>query len=185
MSKARGAPARASKVKFRVLTAADAAAFRAVRLLALQESPTAFRATFAAEREHSLRHVAERLAGSPDSWVLGAFAKVGLIGTIGFTRERGEKSQHKGLIWGMYVHPDWRGQGIGGALLDKALSLADQSPGLRRINLAVVTSNTAALRLYQSRSFVRYGEEPDALFANGVYHAQYHLSKDLSLRCGS
>ena len=65
----------------------------------------------------------ERLATSSESMVLGAFAPE-LVGTVGLYREFKRKTAHKAHIWGMYVMPSRRGQGIGrrlfAALIDAA-----------------------------------------------------------------
>jgi len=44
---------------------------------------------------------------------VGSFKDGLLIGMIGFVREQRNKLRHKGNIWGMYVVPEARGEGIG------------------------------------------------------------------------
>lgn len=51
---------------------------------------------------------------------------------------------------------DW-GRGVGGRLLDVALTWARQSPMLRRMGLQVYTDNARALGLYRSRGFAVEG----------------------------
>lgn len=53
----------------------------------------------------------------------------------------------------MAVHDAWHGRGIGGALLDAALDLADNWLNLSRLELQVFTDNEPALRLYRGRGF--------------------------------
>ena len=68
---------------------------------------------------------------------------------------------HRGVLWGMYVSPTHRGQGIGrkliGAVIDHARGRVEQ------IHLHVVTTNAPAYDLYRSMGFVTYGVEPRAL----------------------
>jgi ribosomal protein S18 acetylase RimI-like enzyme len=111
--------------------------------------------------------------------VIGAFEKEDLVGVLGFVRDSSEKSRHKGFIWGMYVVPLFRGRGIGRSLVEEALSRISVLPGLRRVRLSVVASNQVALRLYESFGFVRYGEEDEALCVDGVFHAEFHMVRQI------
>jgi ribosomal protein S18 acetylase RimI-like enzyme len=162
-------------ITLRQLAKEDAVSFRRVRLLGLEESPTAFGASYGQEAKMSLADFAGRLDGAPDRWVIGAFEGPELVGVIGFVRDGGDKSRHKGFIWGMYVIHTSRGRGVGRALLEEALRRIDALPGLRSVRLAVVASNDVALRLYEKLDFVRYGEEHEALCVDGVFHAEYHM----------
>jgi len=42
--------------------------------------------------------------------VVGALDEVRLLGVGGFARFAGDKLDHKGLVWGMYVRPEARGR---------------------------------------------------------------------------
>ena len=111
----------------------------------------------------------QRNAESPNSFTLGAFQQGELIGMVGFRRKDGEKEQHRGHIWGMYVRSDVQGKGIGKALLSKAIELADSMTGLEQIELCVVTRNMQARGLYASLGFASCGIDPRALLVDGVY----------------
>lgn len=83
------------------------------------------------------------------------------IGTTGFYVLGGPKVSHRGVIWGMYVSPEHRRQGIGRKLIG---SVIDHARGrVEQIHLYVVTTNIAAYDLYRSMGFVAYGVEPRAL----------------------
>ena len=58
---------------------------------------------------------------------------------------------------GLCVADTHQGRGLGSALLDRALAAARER-GLVRVHLTVVQDNSIALRLYESRGFVRCGE---------------------------
>ena len=62
----------------------------------------------------------------------------------------------QGEIANICTAPSARGQGIGGRLLDDALSAADAG-GLIEVYLEVRTSNSAARALYAGRGFVMVG----------------------------
>ena len=162
-------------ITLRQLAKEDAVSYRRVRLLGLQESANAFSASYAQEEKMSLDDFARRLEPTPVHWVVGAFEDAELVGVIGFMRDGGDNLRHKGFIWGVYVIPTSRGRGVGRALFEEALRRIDALPGLRRVRLAVATSNEEAIRLYEKLGFIRYGEEHEALCVDGVFHSQYHL----------
>jgi len=146
----------------RVITEADVDAFRALRLRALAEEPEAFGASAEEFAATSLPDVAKRLQRTDDAFVLGAFLP-DLVGMVGLVREHGQKRAHKAFIWGMYVAPEARGQGIGRSLMTEALARAARLPGLEQLHLDVVSTNAAAIALYCSLGFTSYGTEPHAL----------------------
>jgi ribosomal protein S18 acetylase RimI-like enzyme len=105
----------------------------------------------------------------------GAFSDSNqLMGTIGFLREQHLKRAHIGSVWGMYVLPEFRGQGIGAALLDEALAHARLLQGLRQVTLTVTAGNLPAIGLYKSRGFERFGLQRDALYVDGRLYDEEH-----------
>jgi RimJ/RimL family protein N-acetyltransferase len=159
----------------RRLTPADAAAFQEVRLAALQESPTAFGSSYEEEREFSQAMIEDRLAVRPDRGSFGAFERAELVGLIALERERPRKLNHKALIWGMYVVPKARGNGIGRALLLSALELARSVPGIRQLNLCVNANNSTAIDPYKSVGFEVFGHERGAMLVEGELHDELHM----------
>jgi RimJ/RimL family protein N-acetyltransferase len=57
---------------------------------------------------------------------------------------------------GMMVAPDWRGRGVGSALLEAAMHWARER-GLHKLSLSVFPHNAAALALYRKFGFVEEG----------------------------
>jgi ribosomal protein S18 acetylase RimI-like enzyme len=78
----------------------------------------------------------------------------------------------------MYVQPEYRGQGIGRALLDTVISRA-RTLSVRQVNLSVVYANKAAVRLYESSGFERYGLERDAFKIGDEFHDVAYLALQL------
>ena len=79
----------------------------------------------------------------------------------GLSRFVGEKLDHKGLIWGMYVHPDLRGTGAADAIMN---ALVDAAQGVvRQLQLTLAADNAGAQRFYERHLFKAYAIEPDAL----------------------
>jgi len=145
-------------IEIRRLTPADAEDCRTIRLKALRTAPEAFGSVLAVEEGRTLAEVAERLESSA---VFGAYAGSRIVGMVGFKQETGPKDRHKGLVWGFYVEPEARGQGVGAALME---ALVAHARGLvEQLTLAVVTDNAAAIALYRRLGFETYGVEPRAL----------------------
>ena len=152
----------------RVLGAADAAAFQALRLAGLQECPAAFASSFEEESGRELPAVAERLAPQGDRAVFGAFDGGELVGLVGLMREGHRKLAHKAFIWGMYVAPAARQRGIGRRLVGAALSFAESQLRVRQVTLGVNAANPAAIALYERMGFKAFGREPCFMLVDGV-----------------
>ncbi|MBW5437728.1 GNAT family N-acetyltransferase [Bradyrhizobium canariense] len=149
----------------RLLTPADAALYRPVRLEALASNPEAFTSTLEREQDKPLAWFEERLAISD---VFGAFIAGELVGTAGFPREDGAKTAHKGVLWGMYVRSRARKSGTGRLLVNAVAAHAAKR--VEQLHLVVVSDNEAALRLYVAAGFVEYGRGMKALKYNGRYY---------------
>jgi ribosomal protein S18 acetylase RimI-like enzyme len=67
-----------------------------------------------------------------------------------------EASQHGFGDLGMLVGPDWRGCGVGSALIQAAISQA-RGQGLHKLCLEVFAHNTAAIALYRKSGFTEEG----------------------------
>ena len=148
----------------RLLTAADAALYRAIRLEALAAHPEAFASTFAREQEKPLAWFEERLTHSN---VFGAFIDGEIVGVAGFRRQDGPQTMHKGDLWGMYVRHQAGRAGVGRGLVD--VVIAHAAKRVEKLQLSVMSKNEAALRLYKAAGFVEYGREVKALKQNGRY----------------
>jgi len=164
-------------MEIRVLNAADAADFQSLRLEALRQCPTAFTSSYEEERDIPLAQVAQRLAPTPNGVVLGAFEEGLLIGMTGIYRERGRKLAHKGVVWGVYVAQAFRKHGVGRRLIVEALHQAAAMPGLRQVNVGANTANPAAVGLYQSLGFEKFGLERGSMSVDGVLYDEFQMSR--------
>jgi putative acetyltransferase len=96
-----------------------------------------------------------------------------VIGNIGLHIATAPRRRDVGSF-GMSVHDDFQGRGVGTALMRAMLELADNWLGLRRIEMEVYTDNAPAIHLYEKFGFViegtgrqwarREGELVDAYF---------------------
>jgi putative acetyltransferase len=80
-----------------------------------------------------------------------AVARGQLVGVIHV-----EASRHGFGEIGMLVHRDWRGRGVGSALVQAAIDRA-RDRGLHKLCLEVFAHNTAAIGLYRKFGFVVEG----------------------------
>jgi ribosomal protein S18 acetylase RimI-like enzyme len=155
----------------RVLTAADAAAFAKLRLYGLRESPAAFGSAYEQARKISVEEHAKRLGAPRQQGVtIGAFCEGDLVGLGGLGREASLKQRHKAWLWGMYVHPKYRGLGIGAVLIEKLMEEARAMKGLLIVKLGVTSTTAPAIKLYKSVGFQWYGSEPKAIRVSGRFY---------------
>lgn len=78
-----------------------------------------------------------------------------VVGWADITPDGIAECRHRGTL-GMGLRAGHRGKGLGGQLLDACLAHAPRC-GIEQVELAVYTTNTAAIGLYRSRGFTEYG----------------------------
>jgi ribosomal protein S18 acetylase RimI-like enzyme len=166
-------------VSIRLLTPADSALFREIRLEGLSRDPDAFSSTFGDENGRELSFFEERLANSA---VFAAFRDAEVLGVAGFFVQHGPKHRHKGTLWGMYVRPQARGAGIGARLVEAVIEHARAHAEL--IQLTVISKNLGARRLYERFGFEEYGLEKRAAKYRGRYHDDVLMARMLVLPDG-
>ncbi|HXW00638.1 MAG TPA: GNAT family N-acetyltransferase [Anaerolineae bacterium] len=86
------------------------------------------------------------------------------------------RRRHVGQI-GMAVCDDWQGQGVGTALLQAAVDLADKWLNLTRLELEVYIDNTPAIRLYEKFGFTIEGTMVQFAFRDGQYVDTYMMAR--------
>jgi len=160
----------------RRLTVSDDARYRTLRLEALHSHPEAFGTSWEEEASKPLAWFAERLAGNA---VFGGWRGDSiLVGVAGLHVPDAAKSRHKGLLWGMFVRPEARGTGLAASLLARVIEHAAGT--VEEVLLTVVTSNTAAVRLYARAGFREYGLERRALKVKGRYYDELLMALSLT-----
>lgn len=152
----------------RRLTPEDAQAFRALRLEALATSPEAFGSSYEEEVGLPLETIRSRLSGSGPNAVFGAFAGEELVGLAGFAAYERLKASHKGVLWGVYVRPAQRDQGLGRQLVQRVIDQASRHVIV--LEAAVGTTNESARRTYHALGFKPYGIERKAIRVAGVFY---------------
>ncbi|WAH39296.1 GNAT family N-acetyltransferase [Alicyclobacillus dauci] len=99
-----------------------------------------------------------------------------LVGIVTFIRHEHQKLRHKSMLVGMYMTPSSRGQGIGKKLVLEGIRRAQDEWKVEQILLSVVSTNDAALRLYESVGFQTFGVERRALKVGETYLDELHMA---------
>jgi RimJ/RimL family protein N-acetyltransferase len=164
----------------RILQPEDAAAYFELRRNALTDAPLAFASSSEDDICSSVEAVGEQIRAGRGNVILGAFHPH-LVGAVGVYRDRHRKAAHKAHVWGMYVAPGHRRQGIATELIQAALRDVTTLPGVSRVHLSVSSHAPQALRLYERAGFQVWGTEQDAIRHDGRSAVEYHMA----LRLGS
>jgi ribosomal protein S18 acetylase RimI-like enzyme len=147
-------------MQIRKLTAADAAAFRELRVEMCAAHPEAFGQTPEEVAEMAEEKFIEWMTPSdvfPEKFVLGAFEGDRMLGSAAFRRDNAIKESHRGWIWSVYTRPEARGQGLGRQLMTQLIEETRKMEGMEILTLVVALPQTAARTLYTSLGFFTTG----------------------------
>jgi GNAT superfamily N-acetyltransferase len=169
------------------LLPSHAGEYRTLMLEAYAAHPDAFTSSVAERAALPLAWWEARLSAEAlaKEVVLGAFQDGELAGVVGLSFESREKVRHKATLFGMYVRPRWRGQGIGRELVQAALKYARDRPAVLVVQLTVTEGNSPAVTLYESCGFVRFGVEPLAVAAGSGYVSKAHMWRRVDAEQGA
>lgn len=144
-------------LSIQAIAAHDWPRYRAIRLRALQDSPSAFGSSWAQEvawPDEVWQTRTQTSATSPSSqgfFALQGDAVCGLVWCM--LAEADPQTAH---IYSMWVDPAARRHGAGQALLRQCISWA-KGAGASQLRPAVTTGNSAVTRLYASQGFQPLG----------------------------
>jgi len=82
-----------------------------------------------------------------DTPILGAWVDEKLAGLIGVNRDLRPSVRHKSTLWGMYVTPAHRRQGIGHSLLNEVVQVLKEEPDLRKCLKSQWVANLRSISL--------------------------------------
>jgi RimJ/RimL family protein N-acetyltransferase len=108
-----------------------------------------------------------------NSLLLVAVHKGHLVGNIDVTGSTRRASRHTGVI-GMGLLKEWRGNGLGTALLRSVVQWARHNPVLEKLWLQVYGANASGITIYRKAGFVECGVQkdffktPDGHYADNV-----------------
>lgn len=162
-------------ITIRTLVEADTQACVNIRREMLADAPWAFSASVETDVGVDPDAVRARLR-NPAHATVGAFDQAGsLLGVAGLRREERAKMAHRAGVWGVYVTPAARGQGLARRILEHAIEIARSWPGVVCVGLSCSEKSIAARKTYESLGFVVWGREPAALQIDASFHDEFHL----------
>lgn len=92
-----------------------------------------------------------------------------VVGQLDFSNGHRRRISHTGEF-GMGVHKDFRGLGVGNFLLKSLIDWAKSNPKIEKINLCVHQTNERAIAAYKKHGFQVEGTRTkDLKYPNGVY----------------
>ncbi len=120
--------------------------------------------------------VRERLENLPDNiHMLAAVVKDRVVGQLGLHLESGRRAHVAHM--GMMVHAEYQGRGIGSALMEAAVDLAENWLNISRIELECYVDNVAGRALYEKFGFALEGTLRDYAFRAGRYVDAYLMAR--------
>ena len=137
-----------SKIMIRQLNANDVDDFRTIRLSALKNSPEMFGSSYAVEATKPLNVFAEVISKYT---IFAAYSQQKIIGVLILDLENDSKNKPQAQLYGFFVEPAFRGQGIATQLLQAVIQYGQQY--VIHIMLSVLANNIAAINLYQKLGF--------------------------------
>lgn len=107
------------------------------------------------------------------------FVNKELIGVCGVSL-KGNVEKHVSVL-GISLLKDFRGQGIGKALIEHTIKEAKKNiKGIKIITLEVFSKNQVAINLYKQIGFVEYGRLPSGIQLDHEYMDQILMYKDFN-----
>lgn len=159
----------------RLLKAGDWRIWRELRLEGLKGELEAFGGSYEEEVKWEDKKFEENLV---ENDVFGAFDGEGLVGCVGFFGWKLVKTRHGGVVWGLYVKPEYRGKGVGSALMEAVIEHGRQR--VMQLTLYCTTNRAEAKKLYEKHGFRVYGVEPRALKIGNQFFDSYCMFLGLS-----
>jgi L-phenylalanine/L-methionine N-acetyltransferase len=99
-----------------------------------------------------------------------------IVGSIAVYMQTAPRRRHVASL-SIAVRDDFQGQGVGSALMQAMLNLADNWLNIVRLELVTWTDNEAALALYKKAGFVIEGTHRCYVFRDGQYVDAYALGR--------
>ena len=100
-----------------------------------------------------------------------------VVGVISLHQQSTSPRRRHAAQIGMGVHDDWQGKGVGTALMEATIELADRWLNLTRLELAVFTDNAAAIGLYKKFGFKIEGTYEHYAFRDGAFTDAYAMAR--------
>jgi ribosomal protein S18 acetylase RimI-like enzyme len=158
--------------EIRKLTPARWRDYRALRLEALKGEPEAFGSSYEEEIKLAYKDWRNRLRN-----VMFAFYEDKPVGMIAVVFNKRYKTKHIANIYSFYVSKGYRGNGLGGLLMGRALSTVKKHGGIAKVTLSVNTKQTPAINLYKKNGFVISGKLRKELKIKSRFYDEFIMEK--------
>ena len=99
-----------------------------------------------------------------------------MVGQLGIITNHTPRRKHV-ASFGISVHPDFQGRGVGHALMTEMLDMTDNWMNILRVELLVASDNARAIGLYRKHGFEVEGEARFNLFTAGRYAHSLHMAR--------
>jgi putative acetyltransferase len=120
----------------------------------------------------------KRIAEPPESdFILVAEADGAIVGQAGLHRVAMSPRRAHAMSIGIAVRSDWHGKGVGRALMQDLLDLADTWLPVTRLELNVFTDNERAIRLYREFGFEIEGTHRAYALRDGRYVDSHAMAR--------
>lgn len=120
----------------------------------------------------------KRLAEPPPGMIgLVACVEDEVVGQLGLHMFVDHPRRRHAARLGMAVRDDWQGKGVGTALMQAAVDLADKWLNIERLELDVYTDNEPAVKLYKKFGFVVEGTASRYAFRDGEYVDSFFMAR--------
>lgn len=146
--------------------------YQQLRLEALKMDSIAFGSSYEEEILFSQELWQNRIGD-----VLFAVANDKPIGMVVCVCSNKLKTKHVANIYGMYVSREYRNQGIGSLLIERAISQIKENKAIRKINLSVNPAQKFAVKLYNKHGFKSAGLFKDAMLVDGQFYDEIPMEK--------
>jgi len=103
-----------------------------------------------------------------NSTVLVAESEGKIVGVLSCRGGEQKGARHTTTL-GISVHQDWRNQGVGRALMERAIVWAKETGVITRIQLEVTAGNASGIHLYEKLGFEKEGLRRRGMFKYGQY----------------
>jgi len=153
-------------------------ALRDLRLEALQDSPGSFSSIFEKEKKRPERHW-RNTAHSDECTVFGLFIDDVPVGIIGITTMSADATGQTAVLWGTYIQPAYRGNGLTKPLYKTAIAYAKARTDWNRLVISHRDSNIASKKATLSHGF-KYTISENKNWPDGTSEPESFYEMDLT-----
>jgi RimJ/RimL family protein N-acetyltransferase len=166
----------------RLLTTADVAPYRVLRLKALQTNPESYLSTFESEKIKPLDSFMWELryaTSQPINGYYGVFVDDSLVGYAQLERSYLAKQKHIAYLYSLYIDSDYRGKGFATKLLEHLTQLAKEKAQIERVFITCNRKNLPAQTFYKKLGFKEYSIREKSVKLGNEYDDEVEMVKKL------